>query len=170
MLDWLAVGNGWRNLYLASCALQALALGVFFAKWRLWVKHSRLGAFLAGVSVTPFLQYLWTLLLAAVWPQASKWVYIGVLPALAALYLLWTGVRSLWRVKPLWRRASAWIKRLFHFDRPALVSLCLAAAMAALLLPVCVRVATSANASLPRRAPTLPCCLDSHMPPAHRLK
>ncbi len=147
MLDWLAVGNGWRNLYLASCALQALALGVFFARRRLWVKHNRLGAFLAGVSVTPFLQYLWMLLLAAVWPQANKWVYIGVLPVTAALYLLWTGVRGLWRVKPLWRRACAWTKRLFHFDRPALVSLCLAAAMAALLVPVCVRVATSASSA-----------------------
>jgi hypothetical protein len=147
MLDWLAVGNSWRNLYLASCVLQALALGVFFARRRLWSKHSRLGAFLAGVAVTPFVQYLWMLLLAAVWPQASHWVYIGVLPAAAALSLLWEMLRALPRLKPLLLRARLWLGRLVKLDRPALASLCLAAAMAALLAPVCVRVATSTNAA-----------------------
>ena len=28
MTDWLAVGNGWRNLFLLSCVAQALALGL----------------------------------------------------------------------------------------------------------------------------------------------
>ena len=79
MPDWLSIGNGWRNLYLLSGALQALSLGVFFAKRRLWVKRSRIGAFLAGVAVTPLVEYLWMLVLALVWPHAPKLVYIGVL-------------------------------------------------------------------------------------------
>ncbi|MDD3214643.1 MAG: hypothetical protein PHY64_13285 [Eubacteriales bacterium] len=145
MLNWLAVGNGWRNLYLLSSALQALALGVFFAKHRLWVKKSRLGAFLAGTAVTPLIQYLWMLLLAAVWPQASKWIYIGVLPALAGAYLLFTCLRTLPRAGEIARRGFAWVKRLVKLDRPALASLCFALAMGVLLAPICVRIATSAN-------------------------
>jgi hypothetical protein len=147
MLDWLAVGNGWRNLYLVSCALQALALGLLFARRRLWVKRSRLGAFLAGVSVTPLVQYLWTLLLAAVWPRADKWVYIGALPLAAAAYLLFLCVRHIGRVKPLAARALAWGKRFIKLDRAALVSLCFTVAMAVLLIPVCVRVSTSASSA-----------------------
>ncbi len=145
MLDWNAIGNGWRNLYLLSSLVQAVALGTFFAQRRLWVKRSRLGAFLAGASVTPLIQYLWTLLLALVWPQASKWVYIGVLPLAGGAYLLWTALRRIRRIVPLARRGWAWSKRLVAFDRAALVSLCFAAAMAILLLPVCIRAATSAN-------------------------
>ncbi len=147
MLDWLAVGNGWRNLYLASCALQALALGLFFAKRRLWAKRSRLGAFLAGVSVTPLIQYLWTLLLAAVWPRADKWVYIGALPLAAAAYLLFLFIRHIGKFKALLARALAWGKRLIRLDRAALVSLCFAVAMAVLLAPVCIRVSTGADSA-----------------------
>ncbi|MCE5342356.1 MAG: hypothetical protein LLF96_02045 [Eubacteriales bacterium] len=145
MLDWSAVGNGWRNLYLLSSLVQALALGLFFAKRRLWVKRSRLGAFLAGAALTPLIQYLWTLLLALAWPQASKWVYIGVLPLIAAVYLLVTALGSIRRIVPLTLRAWAWLKRLLRMDRAALVSLCFTLAMAILLAPICIRAATDAN-------------------------
>jgi hypothetical protein len=145
MLDWNAIGNGWRNLYLLSSLVQAVALGTFFAQKRLWVKRSRLGAFLAGASVTPLIQYLWTLMLALVWPQAPKWVYIGALPLAGGAYLLWTALKRIRRVVPLARRGWAWCRRLVSFDRAALVSLCFAAAMAILLLPVCIRAATSLN-------------------------
>lgn len=147
MLDWLAVGNGWRNLFLLSCAVQALALGILFASRRLLVKRSRLGAFLAGAAITPIAQYLWMLLLALFWPFAPKLVYIGVLPAVAGAYLLWMVLRNLKRVGALTKRFWAWLVRLCHFDRPALVSLCFALAMAVLLAPVFVRAATSTNAS-----------------------
>ena len=86
-MDWLSVGNGWRNLYLLSCAVQALALGVLFARRRWWVKENRGGAFLAGAAITPLVQYLWTLVLALLWPFAPKMVYIGVLPLAGAVYL-----------------------------------------------------------------------------------
>ena len=46
MLDWLAVGNGWRNLYLLSVALQAAALGVLLLRRRAWLGCGRLSAFL----------------------------------------------------------------------------------------------------------------------------
>ena len=147
MLDWLAVGNGWRNLFALSCAVQALALGTVFASRRLWVKRSRLGAFLAGVAVTPLVQYLWMLLLALFWPYAPKLVYIGVLPALGGATLLWMAIRRISKARLLLRRFWAWLKRLCRLDRPALVSLCFALAMAILLAPVCIRLATSTSAA-----------------------
>jgi hypothetical protein len=145
MLDWSAVGNGWRNLYLLSSLVQALALGVFFARRRLWVKRSRLGAFLAGASLTPLVEYLWMLLLALCWPQASKWVYIGVLPLAAGAYLLFTALASLRRIAPLVRRAWVWLKRAVTLDRAALISLCFTLAMGILLAPICIRAATDAD-------------------------
>jgi hypothetical protein len=145
MLDWSAVGNGWRNLYLLSSLVQALALGLFFAKRRLWVKRSRLGAFLAGASLTPLAEYLWTLLLALCWPQASKWIYIGVLPLAAGAYLLFTALVSLRRITSLAKRSWAWLKRLITLDRAALISLCFALAMGILLAPICIRAATDAD-------------------------
>lgn len=146
-LDWLAVGNGWRNLFLLSCAVQAVALGTGFAIHRLWVRRSRLGAFLAGVSVTPLVQYVWMLLLAAVWPQASKWVYIGVLPALAGAYLLGAALRRVRRLRGLAGRAWAWGKRLIRLDRAALIALCFTLAMGVLLAPIVVRLSTGSSAA-----------------------
>ncbi len=143
MLDWLAVGNGWRNLYLLSVALQAAALGVLLLKRRAWLGCGRLSAFLWGVAATPFVQYLWTLLLALVWPHAPKAVYIGVLPAAAGAYLLVTLLRNLRGLGGRLRAAWDWLTRLCRLDRPALVSLCFALAMALLLAPICVRLTTS---------------------------
>lgn len=143
MADWLSVGNSWRNLYLLSSGAQALALGLFLAKHRLWVKGSRVGAFLAGAAITPLMQYLWMLLLALFWPQAPKLVYIGAPPALAGLYLLWLTARHIRDAKPLAAKGTSFVRRALRLDRPALVSLCFALAMAVLLAPVCVRTATS---------------------------
>ncbi|HPS82027.1 MAG TPA: hypothetical protein PLP25_09240, partial [Candidatus Limiplasma sp.] len=147
MLDWLAVGNAWRNLFILSCAVQALALGTLFSARRLWVGGNRLGAFLAGVSVTPLAQYLWMLLLALFWPFAPKAVYISALPALASAYLLWMILRRTGRLLSLARRFGAWLRRLCHLDKPAIASLCFALAMAILLAPICIRFTTSTSAA-----------------------
>ena len=40
-MTWLDVGNGWRNLFLLSCALQALALGCLFCAHGWFVKQSK---------------------------------------------------------------------------------------------------------------------------------
>ncbi len=144
MADWLSVGNGWRNLYLLSSMAQALALGLVFAKHKLWIRRSAIGAFLAGAATTPLWQYLWTLALALLWPRAPKAVYIGVLPAAAGLTLLWLFLRHLKEVRALAARGLAWLRRALRLDRPALVSLCFAAAMAVLLTPIAIRTATSA--------------------------
>ena len=146
MLDWLAVGNAWRNLYLLSSIVQALALGLWFAKRRLWVKRSRLGAFLAGVSITPLIQYLWTLLLALLWPHAPKLVYIGVLPVVAGAYLFVTGLLHLRHVRALGTRLGHWLTGLIRLDKPAVVSLCFALAMGVLLMPIVIRLGTSTSA------------------------
>lgn len=146
---WLDVGNAWRNLYLLSCALQILALGTFFALHGFWSKKSRVASFLTGSACTPLAQYLWTLLLAALWPQAPKLLYIGVLPALAGLYLLATLLRRHKDIKPGLTKALAFLKRLLTFDKPALISLCFALAMLILLLPPCVRLLGSTNSVYP---------------------
>ena len=73
-MTWLDVGNGWRNLYLLSCVLQAVGLGALFAARRWFSKRSRAACFLTGAAATPFIQYLWTLLLAFLWPHAPKLV------------------------------------------------------------------------------------------------
>ena len=100
-MTWLDVGNGWRNLYLLSCMLQAGALGCLFAANGWFVKRSRAACFLTGAASTPLVQYLWTLMLALVWPQAPKLVYIGVLPALSCLLVLVLGILNLRRAGQL---------------------------------------------------------------------
>ena len=39
-MTWLDVGNGWRNLFLLSCAVQALALGCLFCAHGWFVKST----------------------------------------------------------------------------------------------------------------------------------
>ncbi len=147
--SWLDVGNAWRNLFLLSCALQALALGTAFALHGWWTRKSRFACFWTGAAATPFLQYLWTLALAALWPHAPKLVYIGVLPALAGVYLLGALLVHRQALRPALVRGLAFGKRLCTFDKPALVSLCFALALAALLLPMTVRLCGSMNAANP---------------------
>ena len=146
-MDWLSVGNGWRNLYLLSCAVQALALGVLFARRRWWVKENRGGAFLAGAAITPLVQYLWTLVLALLWPFAPKMVYIGVLPLAGAVYLAWVGLRSLASAKTLLAQRRAWLSCALALDRPALIALCFTLALALLLAPIVIRMGTSTEAA-----------------------
>ncbi len=146
---WLDLGNGFRNLFLLSCLLQASALGCLFARRGWFTKSSRLACFLTGAAVTPFAQYLWTLLLAGVFPQAPKLLYIGCLPALAAGYWLWLAVRYCRRLPALGRQAMAFLRRIVRLDKPALFSLCFALALGILLLPVCVRLSISMNAAHP---------------------
>ena len=144
---WLDVGNSWRNLYLLSCALQMLALGALFALRGFWGKKSPVASFLTGAACTPLVQYLWTLGLAALWPQAPRLVYIGALPALAALYLLAALLRRRRALCPALSKALAFGKRLCTFDKPALVSLCFALALGVLVLPPCVRFLGSMDAA-----------------------
>ncbi len=141
-MTWLDIGNGWRNLFLLSCLLQAIALGILFATRRSWMKEHRAAAFFAGVSVTPFAQYLWMLLLAFSWPQAPRLLYIGAPPALAALYLLRLVVRHRKRWLDILKSGFQKLRQL-RIDRAALVSVCFAVAMGVLLMPICIRTATS---------------------------
>ncbi len=144
-MTWLDLGNGWRNLYLLSCMLTAFALGTGFAVHRLFAKRSRMACFLTGVAATPFVQYLWTLLLALLWPTASKWVYIAALPALSGLYLAALALKNLRRIPALWQQGLAFWKRVCSFEKPALACLCLALCIVILLLPVCIRFCSSMN-------------------------
>ncbi len=146
-LTWLSLGNGWRNLFLLSCLLQAGALGTAFGIHHWFSRKSRAASFFTGVAATPLVQFLWTLALALVWPRAPKLVYIGALPALAGVYLLLVCLRRLKSVPALLRQGLAFLRRVFHFDKPALVSLCFALCMLTLLLPVCVRLCGSMNAA-----------------------
>jgi len=145
-MTWLDIGNGWRNLFLLSCMLQAFALGVLFAVHGFWMKRNRAAAFLAGVAVTPFAQYLWMLLLSLLWSEAPRLIYIGVPPALAAGYLLFLLFKTRGRWLALLQSGWQAVRKL-RIDRAAIVSVCFAAAMAVLLLPVCIRTATSAIAA-----------------------
>ncbi|MDD3409798.1 MAG: hypothetical protein PHY12_03220, partial [Eubacteriales bacterium] len=144
MLTWADVGNGWRNLFLLSCAVQALGLGVFFAARRL-VGKSRVASFLLGAAVTPLVQFLWMLLMGAVWAHAPKLLLIGAPPALAAAYLLVWLLRRLRRVpamvKAAWRRGIRW----FAMDRGGLICLTLALALTVVFLPICVRLCIQNN-------------------------
>lgn len=147
-MTWLDIGNGWRNIYLLSCVIQAAALGSLFCARGWFAKKSRAACFFTGAASTPLVQYLWTLLLALVFPGASKWIYIGVPPLLAALCLAVLALRRARRLKELIARAGAFTKRALHFDKPALISLCFAACIGILLLPVCVRFSTSMSSML----------------------
>ncbi|HPF86687.1 MAG TPA: hypothetical protein PK537_01370 [Candidatus Limiplasma sp.] len=146
MTTWLDIGNGWRNLFLLSCMLQAVSLGVLFAIHRFWMKDNRVAAFLAGVAVTPFAEYLWMLLLALTWPQAPKLVYIGIPPLLAGVYLLYLLVKTRGRWFTLLKGGWAALRKI-RIDRAAIVSICFALAMGVLLLPICIRTATSTIAA-----------------------
>lgn len=145
-MTWLDIGNGWRNLFLLSAMVQALALGSLAAAHQLFSKRSRLACFLTGVAATPLAAYLWTLLLAFVWPNASKWVYIGVLPGLAVICLGVMTLRRFKRLPALFKRGIAFVKRVCRFDKPSLIALCFALCVVILLTPVCVRFCSSMNA------------------------
>lgn len=144
-MTWLDVGNGWRNLYLLSCMLTAFALGVLFAVHHLFAKRSRAACFLTGVAATPFVQYLWTLLLSLLWPAAFKWVYIGTLPAASGMYLLVLGLRNLRRVPELMKKGLAFTRQVCRLDKPALACLCFALCIVILIAPVCIRFCSSMN-------------------------
>lgn len=144
-MTWLDVGNGWRNLYLLSCVLQAAGLGALFAARRWFSKRSRAACFLTGAAATPFIQYLWTLLLAFLWPHAPKLVYIGVLPALSALCLLVLLLGRLKRLSALWARGRRFLRRVCRFEKPALWALCFAVCLMILVAPACVRFCSSMN-------------------------
>ena len=141
-MTWLDVGNGWRNIYLLSCMVQMGALGCLFAA-RGWFSKSRTACFLTGVSATPLVQYLWTLLLAAVWPNASRMVYIGALPAMGAVCALVMSVLRLRCLKEKLSQLLAYVKKLLRFDKPALAALCFALCLAMLIGPACVRFMSS---------------------------
>ena len=146
-MTWLDIGNGWRNLFLLSSLVQAFSLGVLFAVHRFWMKDNRVAAFLTGVAVTPFAQYLWMLLMALLWPQAPRLVYIGVPPVLAGVYLLYRLFKTHRQWLSLLRSGVAALRRI-RLDRAALISFCFALAMGILLMPICIRTATSAVGSL----------------------
>jgi hypothetical protein len=116
-MTWLDLGNGWRNLYLLSCMLTAFGLGVLFAMLRLPAKRSRAACFLTGVAATPFVQYLWMLLMSILWPGASKWLYIGALPLLSGLYLAALAIVNLRRVPELVQKGAAFAP--FLWEQPA---------------------------------------------------
>ncbi|MEG2315072.1 MAG: hypothetical protein RSC91_02575 [Clostridia bacterium] len=142
-MTWLDVGNGWRNLFLLSCVLQAAALGALFGAHRWFSKKSRVACVLTGVAATPFVQYLWMLLLGLVWPQAPRLVFIGAPPALAALCLLLMLFRRARRIPALLLRGWRFARRVCRFDKPALIALCFALCIVILLAPVCVRLCSS---------------------------
>lgn len=141
MLTWLDVGNGWRNLYLLSCAAQMLALGTAFARGRLLGR--RLPSFLLGMAATPFVQWLWMLLMGAVWPQAPRLLLIGALPAAGAIYLLVTLLRSRKRWRSWISSALERLRALPRMKPGDALCLALALALAIVLVPVGVRMATS---------------------------
>ena len=148
-LSWLDIGNGWRNLFLLSCLLQAGALGALFAIRGWFSPASRAACFLTGAAATPFVQYLWTLLLAFVWPHAPRLVYIGVLPGLACLYGLYLLLRHFRKIPSLLVQGLAFARRILTFDKAALIALCFALALAVLLAPVLVRFATNTESATP---------------------
>lgn len=142
-MTWLDIGNGLRNLFLLSCAVQAAALGLWFASRRWFCGHSRLACFFTGAAATPLCQYLWTLLLALVWPGAPRLAYTGVPPLLSALGLLVMLLRRARRLPGLCARGYAWLKRLCRLDKPAVASACMALCVVVLLFPPCLRFLSS---------------------------
>ncbi|MDD3334625.1 MAG: hypothetical protein PHI98_03805 [Eubacteriales bacterium] len=144
-MTWLDVGNGWRNIFLLSCGIQALALGALFTARRWFARESPAACFLTGVAATPLVQYLWMLLLSFSWPTAPKLLYIGALPALSLLLLLGMTLRRMKRLKALLHRGGLFVRRLCRFDKPSLICLCFALCVMILLLPPCVRFLSSMN-------------------------
>ena len=142
-MDWLAIGNGWRNFFLLSCMMQMGALGCLFAARNWFSRGSKLACFLTGVAVTPLVQYLWMLILSIVWPHAPRIVYIGALPALSVLCVLVLAILRIRRIRALVGSGVAFAKRLLHFDKPALIALCFALCIALLIGPACVRFMSS---------------------------
>ena len=142
-MTWLDIGNGWRNLFLLSCLVQMGALGTLFAVNGWFSKRSRLACFLTGMAVTPLVQYLWTLLLAIVWPAASRWAYIGILPLFSAAYLAVLGLKNIRRAKELFARGWQFARRCLRFDKPALIAACFVICLVLLVGPACVRFLSS---------------------------
>ncbi len=141
-MTWLDLGNGWRNLFLLSCAVQMAALGLLCASRR-WFGKTRLGGFLSGVAATPLMQYLWMLLTALLWPHAPRIVLIGMPPLLAVIGLGAMLLRRIRRLKEVLKRALQFAKSLCRLDKPAVAALAVALCVIILLAPVCVRFMSS---------------------------
>ncbi len=134
MLSWSDIGSLWRNLYLLSSLITAVGLGTLFAR-HAWPSKRRAVSFLFGVSATPLAQYLWTLLLALVWPKASRYLYIGALPLLAGGYLLYLLIRFRRRLLPCLKEDAAKLRALRSLDKAAVLCLTLALALLIVLSP-----------------------------------
>ncbi|MBP3646592.1 MAG: hypothetical protein J6K55_09235 [Clostridia bacterium] len=145
-MTWLDLGNGWRNIYLLSCMAQMFALGCMFAFKGWFSKRSRLACFLTGVASTPFVQYLWVLIMSLAWADLPNWAYIGMLPLLSAVVVLSLIIANLRRVRELLLKGFAFLKHCLRFDKPALAALCFALCIVILIAPVCVRFMSSMNA------------------------
>ena len=156
-MTWLDVGNGWRNIYLLSTLFQAFCLGTVFAWRQLFSRRSRLACFLTGVAVTPFLQYLCTMLLGLVIPHAPRAVYLLLPPVVAAALFVWAALRQLRQAKETGgflavmkkqlRGGLAFCRRCLRFDKATLCCLIFVLCMALLLLPPAVRLMTGTRAT-----------------------
>ena len=142
-MTWLDIGNGYRNLYLLSVITQAFTFGMLFAHMRWFSKKNRLACFFTGVACTPFIQYLFMLVLAFVWPNAPRLVIIATLPVLAICTLGVLVFLHRKEAKVTLYKSLHFIQKLHYLDKTTLISICVAFAMLILLLPSCVRFMSS---------------------------
>lgn len=142
-MTWLDIGNGWRNIFLLSCLVQAFALGCLFCAHGWFVKKSRAACFLTGVAATPLIQYLWMLVMALVWPAAPRLLLIAVLPVGAVILLMVMALRRVRQVKSLWQKGWRFLVRVCHFDKPALICLCFALCLIITISPALIRFMSS---------------------------
>jgi len=122
-------------------------LGTLFAIHHWFSRKSRVACFFTGAAATPLLQYLWMLFIAVVWPNAPRFIWIGILPLLSGLYGLLLIIRYARRIPVFIKKGTIFFLQLCKFDKLTLIPLCFVLALTLLLLPVGVRLCISMNAA-----------------------
>ena len=142
-MTWLDIGNSYRNIYLLSIFFQAIALGLLFAKNKWFSKKSPISCFLTGVSITPFVQYLFMLILAFLWPNAPKEFIVLTLPIIAISYCSFLFFTNIKNAKQLIKSGYKWIKSTFKLNKTTIICLCFALCMFILIFPSMLRFLSS---------------------------
>lgn len=88
----------WVYLYLAELLLLSMAMGCLTLHQPRILRVPRLSRFLIGFCVSPFLLGTWMIVLASLWPAASRWAFLISPSLLAIIVLALYGRRSLHRL------------------------------------------------------------------------
>jgi hypothetical protein len=107
MMNIIDSPEDWALIYLVQLIVPSLAMGALAVHLPRHLNCTRISRFLIGFTATPFLLALWTLILAAVLPGASRYLFFVTPSAFSLILLVVYGRHVPRRLFREWRRARA---------------------------------------------------------------